>query len=176
MIAWPAMESRKAWRNRDSSVRESVLALLEALREGLGVEGVGLFDDDRADSDPGAARGGLNFWEAFDGCSCAVLDWEGWYRDMRQEGRAATTCGCGEGHHLCGFLSHGRWVLLLAAPPALLSSSAVAIDSSLRALADKLPPAPAAAEREAIALYQDDADRPSAATGSPVWWVRKVPP
>jgi hypothetical protein len=169
------VESLKVWRNRDSSVGESVLALLQALRDGLGAQSVGLFDDDRADLDAGSPRGALNFWNAFDECCCAVVDWEGWYRDLREHGRAATTCGCGEAHHLCGFLIHGRWALLLVAPPALLSTGAAAIASSLRALADKLPPARAASEREAIARYDDDPHRRSAATDNPVWWVRKLP-
>ena len=166
------MESRKAWRNRDASAGEGLLALLEALREGLGAQSVGLFDDDRAGPDPGSPRAGLNFWDAFGERPCAEIDWDGWYRALCREGRVATTCACGEAHHLCGFLIHGRWALLLVAPPELVSSGAAAIASSLRALADKLPPARTAAEWAVIGRHEEE---PAAATGEPVWWVRKPP-
>ncbi|MES1171771.1 MAG: hypothetical protein ABUL77_00915 [Bacteroidota bacterium] len=175
MLASGPVESRKAWRNRDASAGEGVLALLETLRTGLGAQNVGLFDDDRADPDPASTRGALNFWDAFGEPPCAAVDWEGWYRDLRRYGRVATTCGCGEGHHLCGFLIHGRWALLLVAPPALVSSGAAAIASSLRALADKLPPARTAAEWAVIARYEDEPAPPPSATAGPVWWVRKLP-
>jgi hypothetical protein len=169
------VESRKVWRNRDASAGEGVLALLDVLRSGLGAQGVGLFDDDRAGPDPGSPRSGLNLWDAFDERPCAEIDWERWYRDLRRHGRVATTCGCGAAHHLCGFLIHGRWALLIIAPPALVSSGAAAIASSLRALADKLPPARTAAEWEAIARHEEQpADATDAAAG-PVWWVRKLP-
>jgi hypothetical protein len=169
------VESRKTWRNRDSSAGDGVLALLETLRNGLGALGVGLFDDDRAGPDPESPLGALNFWDAFDEGPCAAIDWDTWYRDMRKHGRVATTCGCGEAHHLCGFLIYDRWALLLVAPPALVSSGAAAIASSLRALADKLPPARTAAEREAIAAYEDEPAPSRARADGPTWWVRKLP-
>jgi len=172
------VESRKAWRSRDPSATEGVLALLEALRDGLGAASVGLFDDDRADADAAAAssRGGLNFWDAFDeGSACAVIDWDGWYRDLRTHGHAATTCACGKAHHLGGFLIHDRWALLVVAPPALVSGGAAAIASSLRALADKLPPARTAAEREAIARHDAAPDTRHPPAAGPVWWIRKPP-
>jgi hypothetical protein len=167
------VESRKAWRNRDPSSGEGVLALLEALRNGLGAQNVGLFDDDRADPDsPGNA---LNFWDAFGERPCAEIDWQAWYQSLRRDGRVATTCSCGAEHHLCGFLIHGRWALLLVAPPALVSGGASAIASSLKALADRLPPARTAAEWEAIARYEGAPASPTADAGDPVWWVRKLP-
>ncbi|MEO7670370.1 MAG: hypothetical protein ABI560_11445 [Myxococcales bacterium] len=180
------MESRKAWRNRDRSAGESVLALLEGLRQGLGALGVGLFDDDRADADPDSPRGALNFWDAFDERPCAEIDWERWYRELKREQRVETTCGCGGAHHLYGFLIHGRWALLLVAAPALPSGGAAAIASSLTALAAKLPPAKTAAEWEAIARYEGESpatgatgtSTPAGASGGggpPVWWVRKLP-
>lgn len=169
------MESRKAWRNRDPSAAQGVLALLEALRDGLGAQGVGLFDDDRADPDPVSPRCGLNFWDAFDERPCAAIDWDSWYRDLWQNERVDTICGCGGSHHLYGFLIHGRWALLLVAPPALPSRGAAAIASSLRALAAKLPPAKSPSERDTIAKYESEAASPRATVGGPVWWVRKLP-
>jgi hypothetical protein len=163
------VESRKAWRNRDASAGEGVLALLEALRTGMGAQGVGLFDDDRAD--PDAPRADLNFWDAFDERPCTLIAWDSWYRDLRRDGRVTSRCGCGEAHHLCGFLIHGRWALLLVAPPALVSSGAAAIASSLRALAEKLPPARTAAEWDDIRRHEAP---PAGTDDGPVWWVRKL--
>jgi hypothetical protein len=168
------VESRKAWRNRDPSAGKEVLALLETLRNGLGAQGVGLFDDDRASPDAASSGAGLSFWDAFDEPPCSAIDWENWYQTLRQEQRVATTCGCGESHHFCGFLIHGRWALLLVAPPALVSSGASAIASSLRALADKLPPARTAVESEAIARYGDETTPDPGAGNGPAWWVRKL--
>ncbi len=170
------VESRKAWRNRDPSAGEGVLALLETLRNGLGAERVGLFDDDRADPDPDSARGALNFWDAFDQRPCNQIDWKNWYRDLKQHGRIETTCGCGGSHRLCGFLIHGRWALLIVAPPALLGGGAAAIASSLLALTARLPPARTAAEREVAARYEDEPSTEAPTAGGPVWWVRKLPP
>lgn len=168
------MESRKGWRNRDPGANEAVLALLEALRTGLGADTVGLFDDDRGDRAPANAAGGaLNFWDAFDGLPCRGVDWEGWYRDLRQQGRVDTTCTCGAQHHLHGFLIHGRWALLLVAPPALPGEGVAAITSSLTALAAMLPPARTAEERAATAPYEGDA--PSPGGPPPSWWARKLP-
>lgn len=168
------METRKGWRNRDPGANEAVLALLEALRAGLGAETVGLFDDDRGDRAGETAVGPLNFWDAFDGRPCSGVDWAAWYQELRLQQRVETTCRCGADHRLYGFLIHGRWALLLAAPPALPGDGAAAIASSLTALAAMLPPARSAEEREAAARYDGDAPRTAAAT-RPNWWVRKLP-
>jgi hypothetical protein len=132
------VETRKAWRNREPSAGEGVLALLEALREGVGADGVGLFDDDRADPSQQASL--VNFWHAFDGKLCAAMNWDEWYRDLRENKRVETACVCGGAHHLHGFLIHDRWALLLVAPPALRIQGAAAVASSVKALADRLPP------------------------------------
>jgi hypothetical protein len=163
------VQTRKAWRNRGPEAAEGVLALLEALRDGLGAEGVGLFDDDRADS--GRAPGPVNFWQAFDDRPCAAIDWERWYRELRSEERVETVCGCGRAHHLYGFLIHGRWALLLVVPPALRPLGAAAIASSVRALASRLPPAK---NREKTAR-RAPGDAPPAASEPLLWWVRKGP-
>jgi hypothetical protein len=161
------METRKAWRNREVSAGQGVLALLEALRDGLGAQGVGLFDDDRGD--PSGAASPPNFWDAFDERPCAEIDWDLWYRELRTNERVETTCGCGGAHHLCGFLIHGRWALLLIAPPALPASAAAAIASSVRALADKLPPA-----RPPARSNPRDDRNDGAAPGGLLWWVPKA--
>jgi hypothetical protein len=156
------------------------MALLEALRHALGADAVGLVDDDRADPDldAAAATSALNFWEAFDRQPCDEIDWDQWYRQLRTTERAEITCGCPGAHHLHGFLIHARWALLLVAPPVLDPSGAAAIASSLRALADRLPPARSAEEAEQIARYDspsnDDAFAPTA-TDPRGWWVRKLP-
>jgi hypothetical protein len=162
--------SRKAWRNRAPSAGEGVLALLEALREGLGADGVGLFDDDRAD--PSQPLSPVNFWHAFEDRPCAAIDWAGWYRELRRNERVETICGCGEAHHLCGFLIHGRWALLLVAPPDLQSAGAAAIASSVRALAARLPPAKDRVKT--TDTVPDDRERTSTSGGLP-WWVRRKP-
>lgn len=167
------MESRKAWRNRDPAANEAVLALLEALRTGLGAETVGLFDDDRGDTPGGADAAGLNFWDAFAGNPCGHIDWQTWYRSLRLHQRAEHPCSCGAGHRLHGFLIHARWALLLIAPPSLAGIGAGAIASSLTALAGMLPPARSAEEREAAARYEGDA--PMRDTSRATWWVRKLP-
>lgn len=175
--------TRKDWRNRDASAGEAVLGLIESLREGLGAEAVGLFDDDRADPDPDAPAGALNFWDAFGGAACADIDWRGWYRDLRRTGRVESRCGCPAQHRVCGFGIHGRWALLLVAPAELPLGGAVAIASSVRALTATLPPGPSAEERAAIAKYDPPRDDgaldafPSGGTRAgvamPIWWVRK---
>jgi len=166
------VESRKAWRNREPSAGEGVLALLEALREGLGAQGVALFDDDRAD--PARQPSPPNFWDAFDERPCAEIDWDGWYRELRKSQRVETTCGCGGAHHLCGFLIHDRWALLLIAPPALPASGAVAIASSLRALAARLPPGKEPDPTSPPPPGQSEGESPGSAGGL-LWWVRKAP-
>jgi hypothetical protein len=152
--------SRKEWRNREPSAGESVLALLEALREGLGAQGVALFDDDRSS----AGREPPNFWDAFEERPCGEIDWTGWYRALRAEGRVDSTCGCGGRHRLLGFLIHDRWALLVIAPPSLQVAAAIA--SSVKALAAQLPPARKPSE---MVTVEDD----SPAGGTPLWWVKK---
>jgi len=174
-VSLSVVESRKAWRNRDSSAGEGVLALLEALRDGLGAASVGLFDDDRSDLDAESSRGALNFWDAFEQRPCGDIDWDGWYRELRTNGRVESVCGCGGAHHLCGFLIHDRWALLLVAPPALPAAGAAAIASSLKALAARLPPGKTADERDAVKQYDAPPQPSAAAAGGPVWWVRKPP-
>lgn len=181
MLLSLSVESRKGWRNRDASAVESVMALLEALRNALQADAVGLVDDDRADPDLDAAAStnALNFWEAFDRQPCDEIDWDRWYRQLRTTERAEITCGCPGAHHLHGFLIHARWALLLVAPPVLDPSGVVAIASSLRALADRLPPARSAEEAEQIARYdgaRSDTDAPPATSADARgWWVRKLP-
>jgi hypothetical protein len=92
--------------------------VLDALRDGIGAEALGLFDDDRgdraADGDAATARlGEPNFWEAFDGLPCAEVDWRSWYRRLRSDGQVESTCSCGQAHRLSGYLIHDRWALLL---------------------------------------------------------------
>jgi hypothetical protein len=157
------VESRKAWRNRGPAAGEGILVLLEALRDGLAADGVGLFDDDRAD--PGQPA--VNFWQAFEGRPCAAVDWDDWYRQLRRHERVETTCRCGGTHHLYGFLLHGRWALLVVAPPPLRAPGAAAIASSLKALAAKLPPA---RDREKAATARTPAPEEPL-----LWWVRKGP-
>jgi hypothetical protein len=161
--------SRKEWRNREPSAGESVLALLEALREGLGAQGVGLFDDDRAEPN----RQPPNFWDAFEQRPCAEIDWRGWYQELRQSGRVDTTCGCGGQHRLLGYLIHDRWALLIVAPPSLHASVAAAITSSVKALAAQLPPA----KKPDPQMPQPEVEEPrvSQGTGGLLWWVRKGP-
>jgi hypothetical protein len=167
--------SRKEWRNREPSAGESVLALLEALREGLGAQGVGLFDDDRADP----ARQPPNFWDAFEERPCSEIDWGTWYRQLRYSGRVETTCGCGGGHHLMGFLMHDRWALLIVAPPSLEESVAAAITSSVKALAAQLPPAKKPDPLQPPVLRDEDERKPAPGSepgsGGLLWWVRKGP-
>ncbi|HEX2657813.1 MAG TPA: hypothetical protein VHU40_06060 [Polyangia bacterium] len=168
------MESRKAWRNRDASTTEGVLALLEALAQGWGAQGIGLFDDDRAEPNPDDGPGALNFWDAFSERPCADIDWASWYRELRLHERVETACGCGAGHRVRGFLIHGRWALLLVAAPTMTAVGAATIASSLRALADRLPPARTAEERALLKRYEAEPDAPLA-PAHPAHWVRKLP-
>jgi hypothetical protein len=162
--------SRKEWRNREPSAGESVLALLEALREGLGAQGVGLFDDDRAEENHQPP----NFWDAFEQRPCAEIDWGSWYRQLRYKGRVETICGCGGEHHLLGYLLHERWALLIVAPPTLQTSVAAAITSSLKALAAQLPPAKKS-DPEQPRDPAEEEPRLSPGSGALLWWVRRGP-
>jgi hypothetical protein len=159
--------TRKEWRNREPSAGERVMALLETLREGLGAQGVGLFDDDRSEPD----RPPPDFWDAFDQRPCAEINWAAWYTTLRAHGRVETRCGCGGEHHLLGFLIHQRWALLIVAPPSLEASVAAAIASSVKALTAQLPPAKAPSD----VLNSGDGERPAPTSGRPLWWVRKAP-
>lgn len=154
------METRKRWRKGEPGTREGVEAVLEALRDGIGAEAIGLFDDDRAD--PGAGR--LNFWNAFSDLElpCLNVEWDAWYRELESRQRVETGCACG-GHRLQGFLIHDRWALLLITPPALIPDAALAISSAFKALAEKLPPA-----MKRVRTGSDPAP-----ASPPLWWVRK---
>jgi hypothetical protein len=160
--------TRKEWRNREPSAGEQVLGLLEALREGLGAAGVGLFDDDRAEPHHQPP----NFWDAFDQRPCAEIDWTAWYQELRARGRVETTCGCGGRHHLLGFLIHDRWALLVVAPPSLEASVAAAIASSVKALTAQLPPAKAPSD---VLTAGEPEDAAPTKSGGLLWWVRKAP-
>jgi hypothetical protein len=162
------VESRKAWRNRDPSAGEGVVALLAALREGLGAVSVGLFDDDRAD--PQAEASPPNFWDAFEHRPCARIDWDGFYRALRKDERVETPCGCGAGHQLCGFLIHDRWALLVVVPPSPSPGGAAAIASSLRALAARLPPGKTRDQKGTAGAGPGSAGEPPV-----MWWVSKEP-
>jgi hypothetical protein len=163
--------SRKEWRNRDPSAAEGVLALLETLREGLGAQGVGLFDDDRAEPNHQPP----NFWDAFEQRPCAEIDWGSWYRQLRYHGRVETTCGCGGQHHLLGYLIHERWALLIVAPPSWHTSVAAAITSSVKALAAQLPPGKKPDPNLPPEPEDDEDSSPPTGTGGLLWWVRKGP-
>lgn len=166
------MQSRKAWRNRGPEAAEGVLALLEALRTGIGAEAIGLFDDDR--TDPATDPSPPSFWNAFDGRKCAAIDWDAWYRELRKAERVHTGCGCGQGHLLSGFLIHGRWALLLVAPPALPAEGAAAIASALKALSARLPPSKER-EQAGTPATTGEADAPPRELEPLVWWARKDP-
>jgi len=149
--------------------RERVTAVLDALREGLGAEAIGLFDDDRAESGPGGPRSAVDFWGAFDDLAlgCVNVDWPTWYAELRASESVETACACGA-HRLNGRVIHGRWVLLTVTPAAAAPGAALAVSSALTALAASLPP-----PRVRSGFDQDAGEaRPSA--GTPLWWVRKA--
>jgi hypothetical protein len=161
-------------------MREGVLAVLDALRTGIGAEAIGLFDDDRAETGAGRAQTPPNFWDAFGELPCAGLDWRAFYLELKTTRSVDLRCACEVGHRLHGFLLHGRWVLLLVAPPALAPGAAAVIASAVKALADKLPPArPEGTTGAGTPHPADDdgfADAPSRMPvgGAPLWWVRKA--
>ncbi len=163
------MESRTRWRKSEPGVREAVAAVLEALRESLTAEALGLFDDDRAD---GTGPPGLDFWQAFTDLPCCALDFAPFYASLRRDSRAESTCACGRGHQVLGYLIHDRWVLLLIAPPRLDSGAVAALSSSLRALGEKLPPGckPALDGQQVPYLERERAG----GGGAPIWWVRNT--
>ena len=163
-------------------MREGVLAVLDALRSGLGAEAIGLFDDDRAETDlQELSRSPVppSFWDAFGELPCAGIDWRPFYLSLKAEGRAEGPCGCGAGHRLQGFMVHGRWALLMVAPPVLIPGAAAVVTSAVKALAEKLPPARTPKARQATADLVDVDDGFAEAlprdrgAGAPLWWVRR---
>ena len=169
----------------EGKAREEVSSVLDALRDGIGAEALGLFDDDRGDRPEPDAHGAPtlaasaganhpNFWEAFDGLPCAEVDWRHWYHQLRTAGRVESTCSCGSAHRLGGYLIHGRWALLLVTSRSWEPGAVAAISSAIKLLSDKLPPAhkrdPLAQQLKARA-EAEDAGLASAGT---VWFVRKV--
>jgi len=170
--------SRKAWRNRDASAGQAVMGLLEALRMGFGADAAGLFDDDRAEDGDDGRAGAINFWDSFGERGCGPADWDGWYATLRGQGHVDGACRCGGAHRLYGSMINGRWALLVVVPAALPSGGQAAIASSLRALAERLPPAMTPEERRQLELARElDEAVPAArtATDAPVWWIRKRP-
>ncbi len=165
MLASTVVESRTRWRKGEPGTREGVVAVLDVLREGIGAEALGLFDDDRATSEAP-----LNLWEAFGGLGCIDLAWPGWndwYLVLKRDQQAETTCTCGAEHRVRGFLLHDRWVLLAVTPAVLAPQAPAALLSALRALGEKLPPG-----RSAPAFELPDVD-PLGGGQSPLFWVRK---
>ena len=153
--------------------------MLDALRDGIGAEALGLFDDDRGDraedaAEASPAAGEPNFWEAFDGLPCAEVDWRSWYRRLRQDGQVESTCSCGQAHRLSGYLIHDRWALLLVTSHTWQPGAAAAVSSSVKLLSDKLPPAhrrdPLAVELQA----RFDAEAPDQQAPGSLWGGRKV--
>jgi len=154
------------------------MGLLEALRMGFGADAAGLFDDDRAEGGDEARAGAINFWDSFGERGCAPVDWEAWYQTLRADGQVDGVCRCGGPHGLHGSMINGRWVLLVVVPPVLPKGGQAAIASSLRALAERLPPAMTPDERRQLELARelDEAvPAPRARTDAPVWWIRKRP-
>ncbi len=120
------------------------------------------------------ASGEPNFWEAFDGLPCAEVDWRSWYRRLRSDGQVESTCSCGQAHRLSGYLIHDRWALLLVTSQTWQPGAAAAVSSSVKLLADKLPPAH---KRDPVALELQarlDAEDPGLPAPGAMWWVRKV--
>lgn len=168
------MESRTRWRKRSPGVQEGVVAILDALRGGIGAEALGLFDDDRAQLSPLQKDAQLNFWEAFGDLPCIRPDWNAWYRELKANKSVSSPCACGADHRVQGFLIHDRWALLLVAD-ADLGDAAIVL-SSLKALADKLPPArgPSAEPTADDELGAGDLPAMLGADAAPLWWVRKA--
>ena len=170
------MESRTRWRKREPGVQEGVVAILDALRAGIGAEALGLFDDDRAELSPLQKDAQLNFWEAFGDLPCIRLDWNHWYVELKASKSVATACACGQGHRVQGFLIHDRWALLMVAPATLGDGGAAVVLSAIKALSDKLPPAkgPSFEPVSDDELAAGDVPTLPGAGAGPLWWVRKV--
>ena len=176
MIASAFVESRSRWRKGEPGTREGVIAVLDALRDGIGAEALGLFDDDRGELNPSPQANQLNLWEAFGGLRCVDLDWGSWYAALKNDKRVETPCACGAGHRVHGFLIHDRWALLLVAPATLAVGAAAIVSSGVKALAEKLPPGKTAHESELAAAADaegEDGYGPRVPGPSPqLWWVR----
>jgi hypothetical protein len=148
------------------------MAVVDALRDGIGAEAVGLFDDDRAELHAASHPTHPNFWEAFGGLPCLDGDWSAFYLELRTNKRVETTCACGAGHRLCGYLVHDRWALLVVAHQALIPGAPTVAASALKVLSGMLPPA---RKREVAAQIIAAGGEPTPTqTGIPVWWVRKM--
>jgi hypothetical protein len=119
-----AVTSSKRPHRLEPSERQEVMAVVDALRDGIGAEAVGLFDDDRAQLHASSHPAHPNFWEAFGGLPCLEGDWSSWYLELRTNKRVDTTCACGAGHRLCGYLVHDRWALLVVAHASLIPGAA----------------------------------------------------
>lgn len=154
--------------------REQIHALLEALRDGIGADAIGLFDDGRAELRPSGPTDPPNFWDAFGGLPCVSVDWERWYEELRATRRAEAPCTCATEHRLLGFLIRDRWALLLMASPTLIPGAAAIIASGVKVLSDRLPPPLARELLTDIRGQPEELDGPSPPlAGVPVWWVRK---
>jgi hypothetical protein len=159
-------------------VQEGVVAILDALRNGIGAEALGLFDDDRVQISPLQKDAQLNFWEAFGDLACIKLDWNHWYVELKASKSVATICACGAGHRVQGFLIHDRWALLMVAPAELADGGAAIVLSAIKALGEKLPPAMGPSAEPMGGDDQDlgAGDLPAVQGANPgtLWWVRKV--
>jgi hypothetical protein len=169
------VESRTRWRKGEPGTREGVAAVLDALRDGIGAEALGLFDDDRGELNPSPHAPQLNLWEAFGGLRCVDLDWGHWYAALKTDGRVETVCACGAEHKVHGFMIHDRWALLLVTPAALGTGAAAIISSGVKTLAEKLPPGRKLDPLAASVPESDEALGPRL-TGitAPVCWVRPI--
>jgi hypothetical protein len=177
VIASLFVETRTRWRKGEPGTREGVIAVLDALRDGIGAEALGLFDDDRGDLNPSPHTPQLNLWEAFGGLPCVGNDWGTWYAGLKRAGQVEAVCACGAGHRVYGFLIHDRWALLLVAPAVLAVGGLAAISSGVKTLAERLPPAKKPDPNpvpvpESDDLHGDLHDPRPAAIPPPVWWVR----
>ena len=150
--------------------------MLDALRDGVGAEAVGLFDDDRADLHPSPHATQLNLWEAFGGLRCVDLDWSVWHAQLKAEKRFETVCACGAEHRVIGTFIHERWALLLVLPAELATGAAASIASGIKTLAERLPPGKALDPNSAGLPEADSAFDPVGAPihSAPVWWVRNI--
>jgi hypothetical protein len=176
VIASFFVETRSRWRKGEPGTREGVIAVLDALRDGIGAEALGLFDDDRGDLTASPQAPQLNLWEAFGGLRCVDGDWAAWYAGLKRDGQVESVCACGAGHKVYGFFIHERWALLLVAPAVLPVGTAAAISSGVKTLAERLPPArkpdPNPVNVPGGDALEDLHDARPAAIPPPIWWVR----
>jgi hypothetical protein len=173
VIASAFVETRTRWRKGEPGTREGVIAVLDALRDGIGADALGLFDDDRGELNPSPHGNHLNLWEAFGGLPCVNLDWGRWYAELKSQKRVETVCACGGGHRVHGFLIHDRWALLLVAPASLAAGAAAIVSSGVKALAEKLPPGRKHEPNAPVEPDNGDLLEPRpGAIAPPLWWVR----